>query len=265
MRMALRPYSVENMDILSYRELLPKLPENNPIHNAYLRSRKKDEFLKRGFFVYFGDIISDQPFSIDLKTFYPQFTDFYRRRVERDDNMDMPFWYPVILGSLKAPNILYYGYTAGSIAADNLFAYNAYGGINFANGCGGDFTIREIMMSDQTVWQIGGRTRIHTWVSQQDKSKIACADQTILHHFHFPKKNRADVFDLHSKEEILAHFSCEEAVNRWYGSWVASMLPVEWLVSENQDADISLLKQPADSRKQPLLQIPIPPFMPDCG
>ena len=171
----------------------------------------------------------------------------------------------MILGSLKAPNILYYGYTAGSIAADNLFAYNAYGGINFANGCCGDFTIREIMMSDQTVWQIGGRTRIHTWVSQQDKSKIACADQTILHHFHFPKKNRADVFDLHSKEEILAHFSCEEAVNRWYGSWVASMLPVEWLVSENQDADISLLKQPADSRKKPLLQIPIPPFMPDCG
>lgn len=198
--MALRPYSVENMDILSYRELLPKLPENNPIHNAYLRSRKKDEFLKRGFFVYFGDIISDQPFSIDLKTFYPQFTDFYRRR-----------------------------------------------------------------MSDQTVWQIGGRTRIHTWVSQQDKSKIACADQTILHHFHFPKKNRADVFDLHSKEEILAHFSCEEAVNRWYGSWVASMLPVEWLVSENQDADISLLKQPTDSRKKPLFQIPIPPFMSDCG
>ena len=121
--MALRPYSVENMDSLFYRELLPKLPENNPIHNAYLRSRKKDEFLKRGFFVYFGDIISDQPFSIDLKTFYPQFTDFYRRRVERDDNMDMPFWYPVILGSLKAPNILYYGYTAGSIAADNLFAH----------------------------------------------------------------------------------------------------------------------------------------------
>ena len=173
--MALRPYSVENMDILFYRELLPKLPENNPIHNAYLRSRKKDEFLKRGFFVYFGDIISDQPFSIDLKTFYPQFTDFYRRRVERDDNMDMPFWYPVILGSLKAPNILYYGYTAGSIAADNLFAYNAYGGINFANGCCGDFTIREIMMSDQTVWQIGGRTRHpHMGVATRQKQDSVC-------------------------------------------------------------------------------------------
>lgn len=232
-----KPYDIKKMEIWHYDDLFPHLPEQNPISKALRRSRDKNSFLERGFYVYTDDIVINGGFNMCLQKFYPN---EWLCKMKRDFE-DMPHWYPIILGNLNVKSAYFHGMVAGNITANNLYTENAS---NIPNGCGGDLTVNEILFSNKRRFEVNGKTQIHTLVAMQDEKVIFCDNQTVKHKFYFPKKNRNDDFSLHSKEELLNHFendiNGENLIEKWYGRVVEEMLPLKYTVHQE---DIRYLKR----------------------
>ena len=229
-----KPYKFEKLEIWSYEDLLPYLPQSNPISKALKRSRNQQSFLQSGFYVYTDDIVIDGSLFMDLDKFYSS------RCKSKRNFKEMPHWYPVILGNLAVKSAYFHGFVTGNITANNIYTEN---NLNIPNGCGGDLTVNEILFSNKRKFEINGKTRIDTLLALQEENIIFCDNQIVKHKFYFPKKNRNDDFSLHSKEELLNHFenniNGENLIEKWYGIVVEEMLPLKYTACEK---DIRYLK-----------------------
>ncbi len=212
-------YSRSKLKLMPYEELTGLLPERNPIVEAFAKSRKKQQFLDRKFFVYTGDIRADN-LLMGLEDFHSN--------NQRYGQQHEPHIYPVVIGSLDVGSAYFDGFVTGDITANNL--YSEYRMENIDIGCGGNLNVRRLYLAKRRRISVYGSAKIHTFVSNND-ARIAGDRIEIQYTFRFPKIKRSDDFSHHSLEEVKAHFRNYAAddiprIDNYYGIDLDAMIPI---------------------------------------
>lgn len=226
-------YDVNKIRVSHYSEFSDRLSDESSIKKSAARSKAvRDSY----FFVYHGDIEQER-IQFDLTHFYPN---------KIAHAPAMPFAYPIVLGDVRADEIYFHGYVAGSITCRNFYA-EKYAAISTPDGCAGQLSVAELCLLSGSAFHSGEPAHVGTLVLAKNAS-LESAGGTVRNRFVFASAARKTLWQAHGLDEIKAHFNDQVSdemfrLEQYYGVDIDAMLPMMPEIADSRGQKRSWLKK----------------------